>query len=1463
MKQSARDRIWVLAVLLASTLVARGQGVVINEIMYHPSSEDPREEYVELFNPAGTNVNLTGWTIAGGIAYAFPSNSIIEAGGYLVVAANMGSFSARYPEVGTVVGSWLTFTVTNVNGRFFTNYSPVLSNTRNSIRLQNAAGTEIDAVTYADDGDWAVRQRSLSLSGQRGWTWFAEHDGLGKSLELVNPALRNDSGQNWASSTVIDGTPGEVNSVRSNNVAPLILEATHLPIVPKSTEPVAVIARIVDESASGLTVTLFSRLDSGSPPSFSPTPMFDDGMHGDGAMNDGIYGVLLNGLQNNNLIEYYIQATDAGSRSRTWPTPAINASDLGSGSLGQVANAMFQVDDSTYSSPAPLYKIIMTAAETTQLQTIFNSFVNSDAQMNATFISVAGGVTELRYFAGIRNRGHGSRSGNPHNYRINLPGSTPWKGVTALNLNARTVPAQVAACTLAQKAGAAGNNSHFAQLRVNNGAGPGGTPPDSLYAANEDANGDWASRSFPDNDGGNIYAVVRDIAPKEFGYRGENPVSYQNTYFKGSNLSENDWRDLIGMLDVMGENQTAAFTMAKARSVIDVEQWLRHLAVMSMFGNAESGINTGNNDDYEMYRGLNDPRFILVYHDLDSVLGLGSLGSGSGIFGATTCCASGDTIGINNAMNFFMHHPEVEPLYYRTLQNLIDGPFSATQFNSAVDQIFADYPALAGTATTIKNYMAQRRATVSGLIAGLVPPLTNAPLATISGEPRNPSRATTATLTVGGDGVTHYKFKLNNGAYGSETPVATPITLSSLANGSTNTVSVVGRNSGGIYQSTATVSKIWVVNTSWPSVRLNEVLAKNDSALNHSNTFPDAIELFNEGGSSVDLSGMRLTDDPTNPGKFTIPPATSLAAGAYLVLYANNPDGTPGLHVGFSLGQNGGVLQLYHRVSSGGALLDAVTFGLQLPNLSIGRFNNSSGDWVLTQPTIGAANVAQALGSPTGLRLNEWFAASEPPTTEDYLELYNPAAQPVALGGLYLTDQLLGRPAQHRIAPLSFLGAGGFFAFIADGQDGAGAEHLNFRLTSDVGSFGLFNANLSVIDCITYGPQKTGISMGRCPDGGVTNVAQSIRTPGAPNYCPVPPPPAPPSVVVNLLPINATWRYLQSTSTSNNLDGVNWQAPGYNDSAWPSGQALLGVGGSVPEPVLTPLTTSSSNITYYFRSSFTVPANFNPTSLQFSNIIDDGAVFYLNGREVARYNMPAGTISNQTAPSQGMGGPPPWTGPIQIALTNIMPGLNTIAVEVHNNTPFGDVFMGTRLDGVTVTNVITPGGLVISEVLADNAGSLTVAGNTPDWIEFYNPSASSTDLGGLSLNDQPNNNPVRWVFPAGSIVPAGGYLVIYADGDLPASATNTGFGLNANGGAVYLFNRAPNTNEIISQIEYGLQTPDLSIGRVPSVEKPERIAELHNAIRRPEGGEDACFFLILTSGDLTHYYPFRMRQAAK
>jgi len=46
--------------------------------------------------------------------------------------------------------------------------------------------------------------------------------------------------------------------------------------------------------------------------------------------------------------------------------------------------------------------------------------------------------------------------------------------------------------------------------------------------------------------------------------------------------------------------------------------------------------------------------------------------------------------------------------------------------------------------------------------------------------------------------------------------------------------------------------------------------------------------------------------------------------------------------------------------------------------------------------------------------------------------------------------------------------------------------------------------------------------------------------------------------------------------------------------------------------------------------------------------------------------------------------------------------------------------------------------------------------------------------------------------------------------------------------------------------------------RVADLENPERIAELRTAVKVPEGGDQSYFFLILSSGDMTRYYPFRI-----
>jgi hypothetical protein len=1367
----------VLGFLTLCALSSHSQ-VIINEIMYHPSSENVAEEYIELHNRAGTNVNLTGWRISSGVQFTFAAGTVIQANGYLVVAAHRQTFTNKYPGVLNVVGNWVG----------------ILSNSRNDIDLDDANGDRIDSVEYADEGDWAIRRRGLVHVNHRGWIWYKEHDGLGKSLELVNPAMPNEHGQNWAASLPLQGTPGAQNSVLNGNIAPLILGVQHFPPVPSSSDVVTISARLLDESASGVTAELIWRVDGAT---FTSEPMFDDGAHGDGAAGDGLWAVTIGPHGNNTVIEFYVAAFDGSSNSRTWPAATLPATDQ-IGSPTQSANALYQVDDNQQNtfggvpSQQPVFKMIMTEAERVELTSgIQGGDRNSDAQMNGTWISLDATGAEVRYNCGFRNRGHGSRGAG--NFRANFSSDNPWQNVIGLNLNVVQVPIQHFGSVLALKSGAAGAYSRPAQVRVNNANRQGGS---ASYAANEAINSEWAKRHFPNDSNGNVYRAIRDIAPPTFDYRGENKDLYTNTWFKETNVSEDDWTDLVGMLRVLGLSGTDPFNSNSVAAVVNVEQWMTHLAVMNLMGNNETGLNSGYNDDYFMYRGLNDPRFILMYYDLDQILGQGgSMSANSGIF---TCTANN---GAGAALNRFIHDPSFEPIYYATLQRLLDTTFSAAQFEPLIDQTLGSYVSTA-TINAMKSWMNTRRSTVQSLINGFVPP--PAGVATVTGEPRSPTPSRSATLIVGGNDIVSYRFKLNNGSYTGERLISSNIVFNnSLPNNSTNTIYVLGKTSAGGWQSVPTVSRTWIVNTLWPTVRLNEVLARNAGAINHNGTTPDYVELYNEGAASVDISGMRLTDDPNDPDKFTFPAGTTLASGAYLPLYANNADGTPGIHLGFSLNDQGDGVYLFHRASSGGALVDSVQFGAQLADLSIGRTNGgNSATWVLCIPSHNAVNIGVATGDRRNLRINEWLASPQSPFVNDFVEIFNPNFAPVDLGGLYLTDTPIGAPLRHRIPDLSFIPGGGYVSFTADGDNNE-IDHVNFQLSSDVGEIALIAPGMQIIDCVSYGTQRPGVAVGRCGDGASRITFLVLPTPGSPNACPVIDPPS----TVTLMNYNQNWKYVDAGT---NL-GTAWIDPGYDDSLWSSGPGLLGLDNDPqPEPIRTVFPSIAGKITYYFRTAVVVPAGLNISQVVFTHLIDDGAVFYLNGQELSpRFNMNSGAVDYLTPASQSVG---LSTSPVAFQLPGtILPaGTNYLAVEVHQNTPQSpDVVFGLQIDAVVVTNTPSAAGLKINEVFANNGTFVEEDGSTPDWIEFYNPADSPVDLVGLSVSDT-TLEPDRFVFPTGSVVPANGYFSVRMDADRPPSPTNTGFGLKASGDSLYLFN--PN-NAVLDFVNFGIQAADYSIGR--------------------------------------------------
>ncbi len=148
-----------------------------------------------------------------------------------------------------------------------------------------------------------------------------------------------------------------------------------------------------------------------------------------------------------------------------------------------------------------------------------------------------------------------------------------------------------------------------------------------------------------------------------------------------------------------------------------------------------------------------------------------------------------------------------------------------------------------------------------------------------------------------------------------------------------------------------------------PLVRISEFMAANESTAIPSapGVFADWIELHNAGDASQDLSGWFLTDDAANPAKWQIPPGTTLAAGAYLVILANNgnsPDSNGNLQTNFALSAAGeyvGLVQPDLTVASGFGP-DGSNYPPQSGDISYGLNPGDLSSVYFSTPTPGAPN---------------------------------------------------------------------------------------------------------------------------------------------------------------------------------------------------------------------------------------------------------------------------------------------------------------------------------------------------------------------------------------------------------------------------------------------------------------------------------------------------------------------------
>ena len=146
--------------------------VVINEIMFHPPTDDNADEWIELHNLGATAIDLSGWAFTDGVDFVFPNGSWITGGGFLVVAKDRERTLANHPDLdGSVV---------------LGNYGGSLSDSGERL-----------ALSKIDSGFFVVEDEVTYRDSDR-WHRFA--DGRGASLERRDPDGDSAGPSNWVDS---------------------------------------------------------------------------------------------------------------------------------------------------------------------------------------------------------------------------------------------------------------------------------------------------------------------------------------------------------------------------------------------------------------------------------------------------------------------------------------------------------------------------------------------------------------------------------------------------------------------------------------------------------------------------------------------------------------------------------------------------------------------------------------------------------------------------------------------------------------------------------------------------------------------------------------------------------------------------------------------------------------------------------------------------------------------------------------------------------------------------------------------------------------------------------------------------------------------------------------------------------------------------------------------------------------
>ena len=934
------------------------------------------------------------------------------------------------------------------------------------------------------------------------------------------------------------GTPGARNSRAVTNTGPALYEITHTPAVPAASQPVVVTARMHDPDGVQ-SFNLYYRLDPAT--NYTVVPMRDDGLAGDAIAQDGTFSATIPAQSAGTIAAFYLWARDSRLATNRFPE-MLNDN-------APVRECVVRFGSENPPGGFAVYHLWLTQTNRTRWSELPNL---SNESHDCTLVTGSRVIYNAkgRFVGSPYHQGFNAPDGNPCHYKWTFPKDDLLLGAASFNKvhqpgngagDDASLQREQVANSLLRTLGVPWLNRRHIVVYVN------GSRRGSLMEDAQRPDGDLVGQYFPDDPDGFLYKMQPwfefgpfpsgswipfnnngwvDLMPHTTTGGAKKPARYRYNYLvRRTPDSASNFTNVFSLVDAASSYGTPGY-VANMEGLADMENWLRVFAANHAAGNWDS-YGAQNAQNLYGYCGTRGTKYSLLMFDFNISIGnSGSWGPGENLFAVN---------GADPNTGNIYREPAFRRMYWRALQELINGPFNVANSGPLLDAKYSAFLANgipAENPAAIKSWLTAARSSITAQLAGenasafmvnSTVLITNN-VAYISGT----APVNVKTITV--NGVTYPVIWTSVTGWRVGVPLQP----------GTNQFSLVGVDRHGQPVAGAAGSASAVFNGTVPSpvgrVVINEIM--------YAPALPGAeyVELYNTSTNiSFDLSGYELRGL-----SYTFPPGSLIGPNRFLTLAANRAafaaayGATNPVFDTFSgtLQGDGETLTLLRPGTN--ALTDLVAAkvkyasappwpasaagsGRSLQLVDPRQDNWRVGNWAVAQSNLppalaqaatpGATNsVVAALTAFPPLWLNELQAANLSGITNSagqrtaWLELYNPGSNSVPLSGLYLSDNFTNLAAW-AFPTGAVINPGQFKVIFADGLTNLSTlTELHTRFTLPVGAGALAlsrattNSQWQVLDYVTYTNLAASHSYGSLADGqSFSRQAFFYVTPGSTN----------------------------------------------------------------------------------------------------------------------------------------------------------------------------------------------------------------------------------------------------------------------------------------------------------------------------------------------------------------------------